>query len=494
MIRKYLYIALAAFSLTSCSEGLMDDINKDNSDPASGTVDAKLQVPGFILNTGFNVISGNYAWYISSYTEQEFGDGNNQLYLVETRNTGETASSATFNNEWNSAYLNLRGIQEAIDKCSKGGLNEGQDDVKGMAEVMKAINIGILTDLHGDIPYSEALQGSDKLNPKIDKQADIYTAIFSILDDAITDFKTAISNNEQNVGSSDILFANDNAQWLGLAYALKARYKLHLLYRQPDVLSEVIDDANAAISAGFAGANLSVFDANNNNPWTAYFYSRQYTGSSKTVCKLFEERSDPRESVYDVDIFGSGYGAGTPGNAEEAASTGVVDAPAWLDNPAASIHIFSKSELYFILAEAEARSGKDFKQDLGTAVATSFDDFKASDPGYVKSFSASSADAYIATLPLTLKEVMIQKYLSQVRDEQIEAYNDIRRCKALGEEFITLTNPSNTSSIGNVWPLRLPYGESDVRSNPNVRTAFGSGNDAGKYVFTENVWWAGGSR
>jgi hypothetical protein len=89
---------------------------------------------------------------------------------------------------------------------------------------------------------------------------------------------------------------------------------------------------------------------------------------------------------------------------------------------------------------------------------------------------------------------MVQKYLSQVRDEQIEAYNDIRRCKALGEEFITLTNPSNTSSIGNVWPLRLPYGESDVRSNPNVRTAFGSGNDAGKYVFTENVWWAGGSR
>ena len=57
-----------------------------------------------------------------------------------------------------------------------------------------------------------------------------------------------------------------------------------------------------------------------------------------------------------------------------------------------------------------------------------------------------------------------------------------------------LTNPRNQSSTGNAWPLRLPYGESDVRSNPNVRQAFGTGNDAGRYVFTENVWWAGGSR
>ena len=35
---------------------------------------------------------------------------------------------------------------------------------------------------------------------------------------------------------------------------------------------------------------------------------------------------------------------------------------------------------------------------------------------------------------------------------------------------------------------------SDVISNPNVRDAFGTGNAAGMYIFTENVWWAGGSR
>lgn len=112
----------------------------------------------------------------------------------------------------------------------------------------------------------------------------------------------------------------------------------------------------------------------------------------------------------------------------------------------------------------------------------------------ITGFSAETADAYAASRPVTLKEIFVQKYLAQARDEQVETYNDIRRCKAIGEEYIKLTNVNNGSGQSNAWPLRLPYGESDVRSNPNVRSAFGTGSSAGNYVFTENVWWAGGSR
>ena len=57
-----------------------------------------------------------------------------------------------------------------------------------------------------------------------------------------------------------------------------------------------------------------------------------------------------------------------------------------------------------------------------------------------------------------------------------------------------MTNPNNTQAGQNRLPLRLPYGSSDVLSNLNVREAFGSENDAGRYIFTENVWWAGGNR
>lgn len=488
---KYITIALLAIMFTSCSEDLMDRINTDNANPPAEAVDGKFVIPGAIMSSAFNTISGNYAWYISSFTEQEFGTGNNQLMRTETRNVSEYMATSCFNNEWNDTYATLRGLKEVIDKCSEGSSNYGQSDLLGMAQTLTALDLGILTDLHGDIPYSEALQGMDNLQPKLDSQESIYQAIFKLLDDAIAN----LQEGGDNVGESDILFGGDCDQWLGLAYALKARYKLHTYFRNRNVLPEVINLANAAIEAGFDGAQLDVFNGvTADNPWSAYWWSRYYTGSSTTVDDLMLERNDPREWVYNIDYFGEDI-VGVPGDAAAAKLVQAVNCPTWLDNGASPIHVFSKSELYFILAEAKARLGQDASEDMATAIEASFEDYAYCDayPEYTE-FDPGTAAEYIATLPVTLKEIMVQKYLAQCRDEQIEAYNDIRRCKALGEEHITLTNPKNNGSTGSTWPLRLPYGSSDVTSNPNVSAAFGTGNEAGRYIFTEPVWWAGGSR
>ncbi|MBR1544078.1 MAG: SusD/RagB family nutrient-binding outer membrane lipoprotein [Muribaculaceae bacterium] len=491
MIKKYIAIALIALTATACSEDLMDRINENKANPAAEIVSGKYIIPGAIMNTAHSTVSGNYAWYISSFTEQEFGTGNNQLKNAEVRNTNEYSASSCFNNEWNATYSTMRSLKEVLDKCEKGGINEGESDLKGMAQVLMALNLGILTDLHGDVPYSEALKGLDNLQPKLDKQEDIYKAIFQLLDDAIDNFAEGVVS----VGTSDILFGNDLDQWTGFAYALKARYKLHLSYRNgSSAYEDAIEAANSAIEAGFDGVELDVFDGiSTDNPWAAYFLSRYYTGASKTVADLLNARQDPRIEVYALDFFGTGVDFAEPGDAQAAGETYYVGGPAWLDNGAATIHLLSKAELYFILAEAKIRTGKDASEDFATAVEASFEDFENSDPGYT-GFSSGLASDYISGLSVTLDEIMVQKYLSQVRDEQIEAYNDIRRCKAQGETFITLKNPKNNSSTGSTWPLRLPYGSSDVLSNPNVSAAFGSGNAAGSYIFTENVWWAGGSR
>ena len=63
-------------------------------------------------------------------------------------------------------------------------------------------------------------------------------------------------------------------------------------------------------------------------------------------------------------------------------------------------------------------------------------------------------------------------------------------CKALNETFVAMTNPKNVNGSSNRWPLRLPYGNSGVSSNPNVRAAYGDG----LYVFSEPIWIFGGSR
>lgn len=491
LLKNYMAIALVALTATSCTEGLMDDINRNNGQPEASVVDGKFSIPVALTNLAFYGVAGSYGNYTSSYTEQLFGTGGLQMARAEVRNAGETASSATFNNDWNGNYSNLRLLKEVIDKCNSG-VNEGQHDVLGVAQTLSALNTGILTDMHGDIPYSEALGGQANLTPKIDKQETVYDAIFSLLDQAAANFETAIDAGESHLGSQDLLYGGDCGKWLAFTYALKARYKLHLQARSQNAVSEALEAASKAVEYGFDGAELNCFDDNSNNPWTAFFWSRSYTGSSKTVADLMLEREDPRYDVYVIPFFDVDT-VGTPGDNAQAYTSAEIAAPAWLDNGGAAVHLLSKAELYFILAECKARLGGDPAADFATAVQASFEDYAASDPGYTD-FSASTAGEYIASLPVTLKEIMVQKYLAQARDEHIETYNDLRRLKALGEEYVVLTNPRNTSSTGNAWPLRLPYGESDVRSNPNVRQAFGQGNEAGRYVFTDNVWWAGGSR
>ena len=62
---------------------------------------------------------------------------------------------------------------------------------------------------------------------------------------------------------------------------------------------------------------------------------------------------------------------GEPGNADQATLVQALNEPAWLENGAANLVIMSESELYFILAEAQAILGQDataagcFKQCQG---------------------------------------------------------------------------------------------------------------------------------
>lgn len=492
---KYLFtIALTSLLMASCSEDIMDRINEDKAHPEASAVDAKYQLTDAEVATAYSVVNGAYAWYVSSYTEQIFGTGNNQLKNAELRQIGETAAASTFNNEWNATYLNLFNLNQIKIKCGEGGVSEGQYDILGMAQTLEALNWGILTDLHGDIPFSECF--SDISAPKIDKQEDIYKGIITLLDEAIANF----AKGSKNAGSQDILFGGDLDQWTAFAHALKARYLLHTMGRSNSALNEILAEANAALEAGFDGVQLDVFNGvTADNSWSAYWWSREYNGSSKTVDDLMLDRDDPRELIYNCDYWEEDI-VGEPGNTEMAMATEVINIPQWLDNGAAPLHLISKAELYFIIAEVKARLGQDATEEFQSGVLASIADYSDNGAVYYGAISDAAASDYLTSIqPLfdadPLSEILIQKYIAQARDEQIETYNDIRRCNYVDGSYpVTLTNPNNTSSAGNRWPLRLPYGESDVQSNPNVAAAFGTGSEAGNYVFTENVWWAGGSR
>ena len=358
---KYLFgLALAATLFVSCSEDMLDRINENETSKTTDKVAAKFQLTDAEVATAYSTVNGAYAWYVSSYTEQLFGTGNNQMKNTELRNINETAAATTFNNEWNATYSNLYNIYHMIVKCSEGGINAGQKDLLGIAQILYALNWGILTDLHGDVPFSECFKSSAA--PKIDKQEDIYTAILKLLDDAQVNLDAATSNN---AGDQDLVYGGDASMWSAFGHAVKARLLLHTAGRNAAVLANVVTEAQAAIDGGFDGFAIDVFNGvTADNSWSAYHWSRYYIASSKTVDDLMIARDDPREGIYTT----GGREICAPGDQEMAMATGGTTYPAWLDNGAAPLNIFSKAELYFILAEAKARLGQDASAEFQEAV------------------------------------------------------------------------------------------------------------------------------
>ena len=153
--------------------------------------------------------------------------------------------------------------------------------------------------------------------------------------------------------------------------------------------------------------------------------------------------------------------------------------------PLPTIHIFSKSELYFILAEAQLHTDEDVTEAYQIAVEAFVKEiltWMSDDISMAATFAASLGTP-------TLKTLFEQKYLAQCVDEQVETYNDFRRLEAMGESYITLTNPHNKQSGINRYPYRLPYGNSSVTSNPNVADAYGDG----FYIYDKKTWINGGN-
>lgn len=463
----------------SCTDSVMDRINRNESNPPASAVSAKFQLTDAIVSTVFSTVGGNMAWFASSYTEQMFGAGNNLLMYAELRDPSATAAASTFNNEWRNTYANLQNLKQMRQKCSPGGINAGQTDLLGMAEVLWCVEWHALATLFGDVPYSEALDSHNK-TPRLDAQADIYADLLRITDDAVAHLEDAVGRNLNTAGAQDFLYQGDAQKWLALAHAVKARMLLDGSVRHPDALAEAGNEAQAALDAGFAGAWLRVFNGLGvDNPWAAFQRSRKYLGANTTLAAMLDD--DPRLGVYACDTFGTGITSAPAGDATLAITTQEVGAPAWLLNLGAPAALLSLSELYFIKAEVKARTGADATADFQSGIEASYSE-------WAEACGIQAIPIAVTTRSATLGDIMRQKYIAMAVAGVLTTYNDLRRCRALGEEHVKLNNPNNTLDGRNRWPLRLPYGSSDVTANPNVAAAFGEGNAAGMYIFSNPVW------
>ncbi len=491
----------------------MDEINQDNNHTVD--VPGKFIIADVITSTAFSNAGGDMNTYTSIYVEHEVGV-DNQLLRAETRE-GEPSASTTFNNTWSNIYNTLKNAKIVADK----GANIELDDLLvGTGNIMTAYNLALATDMFGDTPWTEACDFFSFITPKLDSQKDIYADVMSMLDTAIAALEAAPANT---LATFDLLYGGDASKWLKFAYGLKARYTMRLMLRSEDVDADM-EAVLSYIDKSFASADdeaaFNVYDASNLNPSFDFQWSRDGISASQSMYDKLKERNDPRANR--IYYHSSSWKHVVEGDKEfRLAENGVGDGGKYyyaytVYNFAqtASTMLMSYHELMFLKAEALCRLGRSAEAEapLKAAIAAAFVNTENSvvsalaAPAIVEygglndvyadvypALTAADAEAYYTTsvAPLfaadALKEVMNQKYIALwgANGESTETYNDIRRMKALGEDFIELKHAK-----ADEFPLRCPYGADDTTTNPNVKEAYGNG----QYVYSENVWWAGGTR
>ncbi len=502
---------------TSCSEDVMDSINENVNNPKD--VQAKFILTDVITRTAFSNVGGDFNTYLSSYVEHEVGtDG--QLWNAERRES-EPQKSSTFNNTWGSVYIALKDARMVIEKCSAGGSQAGNYATLGMGQIMAAYNLALLTDMFGDAPYSEGFKPLEIRNPKIDKQEELYKQINAYLDAAIENLPKGDTHASGSVGVQDLLFKGNTDRWLKFAHGLKARYAMRLLNVTSDknaALEAIITSIDQSFTSANEEAKFAEYNASNLNPLFDFQWSRDGLAASQSIGDKMLERNDPRLNrnfmtadwvqVNDIALANDSYSLLAPNGKNTQVKYHYLTST-FVYAQTAPTQLLSYHELLFLKAEAMQRLGKGASEiatvleaAVSAGIKNSENSVKAAfvaptvlANGKIKETSAAITDADITSYfadyvkPLfaanPLKEIANQKYLAffGASGESTEMYNDIRRWKSNGEELIELKNPGK-------FPLRLPYGNDDTTTNPNVEAAYGNG----QYVYTEQVWWAGGTR
>lgn len=487
--KKIVLLAIVALTTWSCADDYFD-VNT----PTGAATEDQIRMNDLLGPIIYHTVYAQY-WAertVGNYTQNFTGQGGGAA--------GPSSSSAT----WSNTYLYaLPNIDVLIRKAEEKNANH----FEGIGQVLKAINIAFVADMYSNAPYSQASGGSNNLQPTFDTQEQLYTAVISLLDEAIANLGAADNSGFGPTGSDDLIYRGDTGKWLRAANTLRARYTMHL--------SEVNGSSATAIEAlpylanGFtsnADDFQMLFNEQEINPWHSREVLAPNTGNDhdKVADQMVSYMNgkfypltgisiDPRLPKYadkdgDATDPWRGYETGGDGLSSDGqgGNTNFADEGFYtsLNSP---IGIISYSEALFLKAEAE------FLKAGGTE--TSSGSTSAAYNAYIDGISANMsklgvngtdylAEGSIAVGAdnLMLHNIMKEKYIANFLNP--ETFTDFRRYDFSDQVFkgLALSLDNAESEFPGEWFVRLTYPGSEATRNPeNVA--------ANQKSPTTPVWW-----
>ncbi|HEY0972322.1 MAG TPA: SusD/RagB family nutrient-binding outer membrane lipoprotein [Gemmatimonadales bacterium] len=396
---------------------------------------------------------------------------------------------ATIDAWWSAFYSGgLEDLQTAIEQAGdRGGL-------AGPALVMRAWTVGAMTDIWGDIPFTEALQGENgTFTPVYDPQKVVYDSI-------LTSLKTAaeLLPGEQDYGNADPIYGGDNEKWELFANSLRARYGMRLSKVDPERAKA---EVAAAVAAGVFTSNAQDAqldwpgDGQNDNGWYNNFKTRDDHRVSKAILDTLASLSDPRIEV---------YAQPTAGLAGACAAGEYVGLPNGLSTPSALAYAgnglactsklgeiyYEATTPYYLMTYAEVLFIQAEAAERGWISGSAADFYQKGIAAAMQQYGVAQADidTYLAQARVAYKggqagldQIALQKWIA-LFGQGVEGWSEWRRTGVPN-----LTPVPEAKTTPKVVARRLQYPTSEQSFNPTNQAA-AEANQGGASM-TDRVWW-----
>lgn len=223
--KSYITIILVACAIlfTTCSDGYMENMNTDPSkapsiDPNAQLTTAQLQTYGSLDMVEI------YRSYVYAFNQQLMGCWNTSNYGGR-----HTVDNSEMSRVWTSFYANA--IKNIIDAEYRTADDPNKVNINSALHIYKVYLISIITDIYGDVPYSEAGKGflEEKYTPQYDKQEEIYNEFFLELSDAVANFDAG-----KDKITGDVIFNGNVTKWKKLANSLRLRFAMRISDVDPE--------------------------------------------------------------------------------------------------------------------------------------------------------------------------------------------------------------------------------------------------------------------
>jgi hypothetical protein len=258
--------------MISCKDLTELNINPNGVDPANADLNFLLPTTETSLGqTVYGIGLGTFSG-VMQQTQQTGWQGGYNNYEWDD-----------LSHSWGGYYSMLMNNDEYFKKAVEGGYEFHE----GVARVLRAYIFGMVTDLWGDAPYSQALKaelGPDFFKPKFDDQKDIYLGILADLDTANVLLSKSSYTNVS--AKQDLIYGGNTEKWRKFANSLALRYYMRLQAKEPSIAEQGIK--KIANDPGKYPLILNSSDDANIS----------FIGSAK-------ENSNPLNTVYDTDPSGA---------------------------------------------------------------------------------------------------------------------------------------------------------------------------------------------